>query len=137
MGSGGSTEQAVHMNSGRKRLANGIEMRRHSPIPGEADDYLGERYLGTYCVDSRTIQFLLRQTGQALQRSIPRFWQPTSPAKRLALCLHWLVHGITLTSLAKLYCTGASTANAIVHAAVSVFKDILVPSAISFPLDVN
>ena len=35
MGSGGSTEQAVHMNSGRKRLANGIEMRRHSPIPGE------------------------------------------------------------------------------------------------------
>ena len=48
------------------------------------------------------------------------------------MCLHWLVHGITLTSLAKLYCTGASTANAIVHAAASVFKVILVPSGILF-----
>ena len=37
-----------------------------------------------------------------------------------------------MTSLAKLYCTGASTANAIVHAAVSVFKVILVHSAILF-----
>ena len=34
--------------------------------------------------------------------------------------------------LGELYCTGASTANAIVHAAVSVLKDILVPSAIIF-----
>ena len=34
--------------------------------------------------------------------------------------------------LGELYCTGASTANAIVHAPVSVFKDILVPSAILF-----
>ena len=101
VGSGGSTAQVVHMNSGRKRLANGLEMCMHSPIPGEADDYLGESYLGTYCVDSRTIKFLLRQTGQALQRSITRFWQPISPAKRLAMCLHWLIHGITLTSLAS------------------------------------
>ena len=34
--------------------------------------------------------------------------------------------------LGELYCTGASTANAIVHTAVCVFKDILVPSAILF-----
>ena len=55
------------------------------PMPGEADDYVDERYLRTYCVDSRTFQFLLRQTGQALWRSITRFWQPTSPAKLLAM----------------------------------------------------
>ena len=30
VGGGRSIEQAVHMDSGRKRLANGIEMRRHS-----------------------------------------------------------------------------------------------------------
>ena len=35
-----------------------------------------------------------------------------------------------MTSLAKLYCTGVSTAN--VHAAASVFKVILVPSGILF-----
>ena len=34
--------------------------------------------------------------------------------------------------LGELYCTGASTANAFVHAAVSVFKVILVLSAILF-----
>ena len=39
--------------------------------------------------------------------------------------------------LGELYCTGVSTANAIMHAAVSVFKDNFVPSANSFPLDVN
>ena len=103
------------------------------PIPGEADDYLDKRYLRTYCVDSKTFQFLLRQTGQALQRSITRFRQPISPAKRLAMCLHRLAHGITFDQLGELYCTGASTAHAIVHAAVSVFKDILVPSAIKVP----
>ena len=47
--------------------------------------------------------------------------------------LHWLAHGITFDQLGELYCTGASTAHAIVRAAVSVFKDILVPSAIKFP----
>ena len=36
------------------------------PMPGEADDFSDERYLSTYCVDSRTFQVLLQQTGQAL-----------------------------------------------------------------------
>ena len=49
------------------------------------------------------------------------------------MCLHWLAHGITFDQLGELYCTDASTAHAIVHAAVSVGKDILVPSAIKFP----
>ena len=43
------------------RTSNGIQMRRHPQIPEEADDYLDERYLRTYFVDSRTFQFLPRQ----------------------------------------------------------------------------
>ena len=49
------------------------------------------------------------------------------------MCLHWLAHGITFDQLGELYCTGASTAHAVVHVAVSVFKDIMEPSAIKFP----
>ena len=63
------------------------------PILGEADDYLDKRYLRTYRVDSRTFQFLLRQTGQALQRLITRFratnFPCQTPCNVLALACPW------------------------------------------------
>eukprot|EP00117_Sycon_ciliatum_P014843 scpid34720/ scgid14937/ Putative nuclease HARBI1; Harbinger transposase-derived nuclease len=102
-------------------------------MPGDADDYLDMRYLRTYRVDCRTFEFLLRQTCNDLQQESTRFRTPVPPAKRLAICMHWLAHGLTFDQLGELYCIGASTAHDIVHAAVSVFKNILVPAAIKFP----
>ena len=71
------------------------------PIPGEADDYLDKRYLRTYRVDSRTFQFLLRQTGKALQRSITRIRQPIPLPKALQCACTGLPMASLLTSWAS------------------------------------
>ena len=103
------------------------------PVPGDADDYVDTRYLRTYRVDYRTFQFLCQLTERDLELATTRFRAPVPPAKRLAMCLHWLAHGMTFDQLGEQYCTGASTAHSIVHGAIAVLKASLVPTAIKFP----
>ena len=69
------------------------------PVPGEAEDYLDLRCSRTYRVDHRTFQFLLQLVGRDLEHSLTRFRTPVAPAKRLAMCLHWLAHAKTFDQL--------------------------------------
>ena len=109
------------------RIANAV------PVPGEAEDYLDLRYLRTFRVDHRTFQFLLQLVGCDLEHSMTWFRTPVAPAKRPAMCLHWLAHAKTFDRLGEQYCTGTSTAHSIVHGAIAVLKGTLVPSAFKFP----
>ena len=102
-------------------------------VPGDADDYVDTRYLRTYRVDYRTFQLLCQLTERDLELATTRFRAPVPPAKRLAMCLHWLAHGMTFDQLGEQYCTGASTAHSIAHGAIAVLKASLVPTAIKFP----
>ena len=69
------------------------------PVPGDADDYVDTRYLRTYRVDYRTFQLLCQLTERDLELATTRFRAPVPPAKRLAMCLHWLAHGMTFDQL--------------------------------------
>ena len=84
-------------------------------------------------MDYRTFQFLCQLTERDLELATTQFRAPVPPAKRLAMCLHWLAHGMTFDQLGEQYCTGASTAHSIVHGAIAVLKASLVPTAIKFP----